>query len=236
MSGNNNIQINAAYVASWKTKNLKLLELKTDGHFLTYQNKKIDISEIYMQDILMNSNTFNFIYSMEAKDLFRIIELHTHAIQMKEKELENKVRKIKEYESTTFVQSSNENFTVEEYFEILKKDIFTSKEINQKNIFENYIKKCEEYSLYLSPAVESIYSEYKKQMAALFTKENLTPFENEVLIDYQTRLSETDKGGSTEEDDYIKKLAKAGYINATIILVMILNIGFIIAMALLGRR
>ena len=125
---------------------------------------------------------------------------------------------------------------VREYFELLKKDHLTPKELSQKNIFENRIRRCEEYSSYISPATESIYSEYKKQMAALFTKENLTPFENEVLIDYQTRLSETDKGGSTEEDDYIKKLAKAGYINATIILVMILNIGFIIAMALLGRR
>ena len=98
MSGNNNIEINAAYVASWKEKNPKLFDIKTDGHFLTYQNQKIDISEIYMQDILMNPNTFHSIFSMEAKDLFNIIELHVYAIQMKEKELENKVRRMKEYE------------------------------------------------------------------------------------------------------------------------------------------
>ena len=31
MGGNNNFQINAAYVASWKQVNPKLYEIKTDG-------------------------------------------------------------------------------------------------------------------------------------------------------------------------------------------------------------
>lgn len=98
MSSNSNTDINAAYVASWKEKNPKLFEFETDGKYLKYQNEKIDISDIYMQDILMNPNTFNAIPVIEAKDLFELIQLHIYGIQVKEKELLKKARRLKEYE------------------------------------------------------------------------------------------------------------------------------------------
>ncbi len=98
MSGNSNKEINAAYVASWKEKNPKLLELETDGKYLKYKNEKLDISNIYMQDVLINPNTFNDIPYMEVQDLFMIIKLHVYAIHVKEKQLQEKVRRLKEYE------------------------------------------------------------------------------------------------------------------------------------------
>ena len=98
MSGYSNEKINAAYVASWKEKNPKLFELETDGKYLKYKEEKIDIQEIYMQDILYNPNTFNAIPYIEAEDLFELIKLHTYAIQVKEKELTEKARRLKEYE------------------------------------------------------------------------------------------------------------------------------------------
>lgn len=98
MSGNNNFQVNAAYVAYWKQSNPKLFDLKTDGRYLYYQNEKLDISEIYMQDLLNNPNLFYNINTLESQDLFNIIKIHVTAIQMKERELENKVRRLNEYE------------------------------------------------------------------------------------------------------------------------------------------
>lgn len=98
MSGFDNSKINAAYVASWKEKNPKLFDLKMDGKHLIYYNEKLDISEIYMQDILINPNIFYNITTIESKDLFAIIKLHVYAIKIKEKELEEKTRRMKEYE------------------------------------------------------------------------------------------------------------------------------------------
>lgn len=98
MGGNNNFQINAAYVASWKQVNPKLYEIKTDGRYLYYQNEKLDISDIYMQDILSNPNLFYSMDTIEGQDLFNIIKIHVNAIKIKEKELEDKVRRLSEYE------------------------------------------------------------------------------------------------------------------------------------------
>ena len=97
MSSNEFSKINAAYVASWKERNPKLMEIKTDGQFLTYQNEIIDIRDIYMQDILSNPRIFHSITTMDAEDLFTIIKLHVCAIEMKERKLLNKARRMKEY-------------------------------------------------------------------------------------------------------------------------------------------
>lgn len=101
MSSYSNEKINAAYVASWKEKNPKLVELETNGKYLIYRDKKIEIQDIYMQDILINPNTFNSIPIIEAEDLFNLIKLHVYAIQIKEKELQKKVRRMKQYEYRT---------------------------------------------------------------------------------------------------------------------------------------
>lgn len=98
MGSNSNIDINAAYVATWKAKNPNLFDLNVKDHFLIYQNEKIDISEIYMQDILINPNLFQSIYFIESKDLFTIIKLHIDAIKIKERTLKEKVRRRKEYD------------------------------------------------------------------------------------------------------------------------------------------
>ena len=100
MSSTSIESINAAYVASWKEKNPNLLPLQTDGHYLLYQNQKIDISEIYMQDLLLNPILFQNINTIGANDLFEIIKLHINAIKIKERELKNKTRRLKNYEST----------------------------------------------------------------------------------------------------------------------------------------
>ena len=98
MGSNDNCKINAAYVASWKKKNPKLQDIETDGHYLFYINNKLDISEIYMQDILKNPNIFYSIDTMTSELLYKIIKVHIHSILIKEKQLKEKVRRYNEYE------------------------------------------------------------------------------------------------------------------------------------------
>lgn len=134
------------------------------------------------------------------------------------------------------IEPMNDIVTVEEYFAILaKKDGLTPKDTMQKNHFEEFITNCEKNPDLLSPAAQDIYAEYKKYLAALSTKENQTQLEQDIIIDYQKKVSEMEE--QEQEQDYTRKLVdKAGYVNATIILVMLLNIGFIIAMALLVNK
>lgn len=98
MSGNKNEDINAAYIAFWKQKNPKLKDIQTDGRVLTYRDEKIDITNIYMQDILKNPNIFYSIDTMESQTLIDIIKVHVYSIMIKEKELEEKVRRYNSYE------------------------------------------------------------------------------------------------------------------------------------------
>ncbi len=133
------------------------------------------------------------------------------------------------------IEQMDEAVTVEEYFTILAKEgNLTPKDIMQKKRFESFITDCEKNPDLLSPATEDVYAEYKKHLAALPSKENPTQYEKEVIIDYQRKVLEMEE--QNEQEAYTKKLDKAGYVNATIILIMILNIGFIIAMALLGSK
>lgn len=97
MSGKSNIDINAAYVASWQEKNPLLKDISLENNILSYKNEKINIEDIYMQDILMNANTFNSIYKIDGKVLFDLIKLHTFAIKIKERDLKIKLRRLKEY-------------------------------------------------------------------------------------------------------------------------------------------
>ena len=128
--------------------------------------------------------------------------------------------------------------TPEEYFTILSQERdLTPKEVMQKRIFEKeFLENCEEHSYHLSQATEDVYGEYHNRMAALISKENKTLLEIEVLEKYQKWILERENKENNEE--IVRKLSndKGGYVNATIILVMILNIGFIIAMTLLGSK
>lgn len=101
MSGNNNISVNAAYISTWKQKNPKLFDIYTNGHYLVYKNQKVDISNIYMQDILRNPHIFYHIDSIESELLFKIIQVHTYSMLIKEKQLKEKVRRYSEYGYTT---------------------------------------------------------------------------------------------------------------------------------------
>ena len=77
--------------------------------------------------------------------------------------------------------------------------------------------------------MQDVYSEYQRKLKELANKEN------NVITEYEERVPNENL---EETEDSTRKLVKnkSGYIDATVILVIILNIGFIIAMALLGNK
>lgn len=92
MNSDDNARINAAYIRNWQQHNPKLLALKTDGKTLQYENNVVDISNIYMQDLLINRNLFHNINTVDCKVLFDVIKTHTFATISKEIEMEQKLR------------------------------------------------------------------------------------------------------------------------------------------------
>ncbi len=125
----------------------------------------------------------------------------------------------------------SELITPEQYFELLSKDQLTPKETIQKNSFEMFVRRCEELSSLISPATEGVYATYLKGITKLYGKENLSAFEEKALQNYEEKLKIKKETGQKRK----LTLNQAGTINAIIIFVMLLNIGFIIAMAILGR-
>lgn len=128
--------------------------------------------------------------------------------------------------------------TVSEYMQIIsKKDekALSSEEESKKKVFEAYIEDCEFYENQfgmLSQATSDIYHRYKDELRKLQQKEKPSKLEVEVLEKFKRKME-----NKNIDNNYTRKLTnKSGYINAIVILVMILNIGFIIAMALLGNK
>jgi len=124
------------------------------------------------------------------------------------------------------------HITTSEYFSIINKETLNPEDIIKKTSYENYITLCREYEDFLSPAAQSVLSEYNSKIMELSSKENKNVYEEAVLKKFQSTFEQNNTISKTS-DGSVRKLAKDGYIDATIILAVILNIGFIIAMAMI---
>jgi hypothetical protein len=124
--------------------------------------------------------------------------------------------------------------TTDEYFNILSQDTLKPEDIAKKEHYEQYIKLCEKYENYLSSEVESILAKHNEGIMKLGNKEKKTSNEAKVLQDLQQRFENNNEVNEHKEGP-VRKLAKSGFIDATVIIVVILNVGFIIAMTILGR-
>lgn len=233
-------KINAAYVATWQQNNPKLLDIKTDGKYLYYQKESIDIEDIYMQDLFSNSELFYRMNTISAKDLFCIIKVHVYATKIKESKLNANVRRMYMDSSTTSIANSTAKaaLTVEEYFSLRDRMDLSPEEIVQKSRFEDFIKNCLEFEAYLSKDAQRILNEYNmKQLEYAAKREMNTKPEMNVesnnIVPFP--LPPQEEPELVEEQGPVRTLTKAGYINSTVILIVILNIGFIVAMAFLGR-
>lgn len=120
--------------------------------------------------------------------------------------------------------------------------------------FEKYINQCEELENgngidheggLLPDSAKPILNLYQQYITTkLKEKETRTPREERLVEKYckEQNQTEDDKNNVVpirtrmKEQNYYTPNNKAGYIDATIILVMLLNIGFIVAMTILGGR
>lgn len=122
--------------------------------------------------------------------------------------------------------------TTDEYFNILKQENLKPEDIIKKVSYEKYIKLCNEYEEFLSPAAQSILNTHNSKTMELSSKENKTPYEDAVLNEFKSTFEQNQQ--QLNNDGPVRKLAKAGYVDATIILVVLLNLGFIIAVTIIG--
>ena len=243
--GSSNKDINAAYIALWKSKNKNLVDIDTDGEYLIYQNEKIDIREIYMQDILRNPTIFTSINQMNSDTFIQIIKTHIEALKIKNIELEEKVRR---YNMNEQPISKNIDITPERYFELIAK---TEEELNSNAIYvlqiENFNKKINNFQELaeegmLTEPSESILAEYNNLTRSLLKKENRTALEDEIVKELapeqidETQNNVVQMRTRIKKNQYYTPTSNAGHIDAIIILIMLLNIGFIIAMTILGNR
>lgn len=131
------------------------------------------------------------------------------------------------------MNSQDKLISVNEYFTILGQENLKPEDLIKKNSFENYINLCKEYEDFLSPAAQSILNAYNTRVMSLNVKESKTAHEENILKDFQEAFQTTKQ--DLEQEGPIRRLAKAGYIDAAVILTILLNVGFIFAMAMLGR-
>lgn len=122
--------------------------------------------------------------------------------------------------------------TTEEYFQILSKENISDIERVQKERYERHIKFSQQYEDFLSHAAQDILTTHNSKTMELGNKENKTSHEENVLKDFQSAFES--RQNNLEHEGPVHRLAKAGFIDATIILTILLNVGFIIAMAILG--
>lgn len=125
--------------------------------------------------------------------------------------------------------------TVQEYYDLIANPNPSPVDLTKIRIYEDYMTMCRELDEkgLLPESAQKIVTEDRLHTMDLGTKENKTDHEEKVLSNFQSTFDNQNMG--KENDGPVRQLTKAGYIDATVILVVILNVGFIIAMALLGR-
>lgn len=123
--------------------------------------------------------------------------------------------------------------TLEEYRNLIAKENLTPVEMMQKEIYERFIEDQNELALRgIAPvSSEKLAAEHSQYAIELMNKPEKTTHEEKVLISFQERL----ENKKSMEADYTRIRKKAGYIDVAVLLVVILNIGFIVAMALLKK-
>ncbi len=105
----------------------------------------------------------------------------------------------------------------------------------KKDIYERFIQDQNELDeVGLAPvSSEKIASEHTQNVMSLMEKTEKTTHEEKVLNEWKERLEKPAE--NVVEGDFTRTRKKAGYIDVVVLLVVILNIGFIVAMALLKK-
>lgn len=143
---------------------------------------------------------------------------------------------------------------IDQYFEIIAKpeeevkNILKDHQTNRAfNNFEALILQAKglEKGEILPESANFILPRYYQKIFELIEKENRTPREEILVTQYYNEMKPQEEQKNNivpmrtrtkEKNDYYRPTSKAGYIDATVILIMLLNIGFIVAMTILGNR
>lgn len=113
--------------------------------------------------------------------------------------------------------------TTDKYFELsAKKELTPFEEILKEN-YEEFIELATSNEKYITPTTEKILSEYNFKVL------------NGTNLSQEPPKEEVQKE-QTPEYTLTRSMKKAGYINASVILVVLLNIGFIIAMTIVFMK
>ena len=132
---------------------------------------------------------------------------------------------------------NNNTVTTEDYFRILEQiEPLSPIDGSKKQRYRAFITMCENNLPFLDDESQQIYGEYKKELLRLYQKNNPTPLEKEEMEVYESRMNNVNTNEEEKGIGLSRTRSKAGYVDAVVILVLLLNIGFIIAMAILGSK
>ncbi len=143
----------------------------------------------------------------------------------------NNIINFEEYKNKETLNIDN-IITLEQYREINVKEHLTPVEMMQIEIYNRYIQEQNELALQgVAPiSSEKPAAEHIQYVTELIDKPIKTPNEEKVVTAFKERPAKT-----SVEPDYTRIRKKAGYIDVAVLIVVILNIGFIVAMALLKK-
>ncbi len=125
----------------------------------------------------------------------------------------------------------NSVITPTEYSELIKLENPTPVEQMQMKRYEEYIKDCDYLDdlMLLPTSAQDIYTKHNNNMLNLSSKEVLSKKEQSVLSESQNNREKQEVNGKT------RVLAKDGYIDVIVIIAVVLNIGFIVALTMLTK-
>ena len=130
---------------------------------------------------------------------------------------------------------------------INQEEVLKEEEKNKIIEFENYIKDIKRYKEYTPiPFTEEVSNRYDNQIAFLESLKERNVNQNDTLnrstkiIPIESKLEERRKKEELENENVLRltrsKQKRAGYTNASVIIFVVLNLGFLIAALLLSLK
>lgn len=126
--------------------------------------------------------------------------------------------------------------TVTEYFELAHKESLTEEEKLAMEHFEDFIVNAITYEQYASDFLKSTIALYRNSIMSLYSRNEAELAQNiENNIQQKIEEKENQIAGIKNNVRVRKMSSSSGYVSSAIILVVLLNLGFIIALTILSR-
>ena len=223
------------------TKNNNLSEIKYHNNLVEYQGKIIDISNIFVGDLM--NHDYDALPknqgSLSAEEFFCILDTNAAEIEPKRGDIKN----LNNMALTKLLSTKNKLIiNPERYFELLNKEQLTDEEYQQITDFETEVSQCMKYCDYLLPNKKTFMDDYYNRILNLqfqFQEEptkKLTQGEEHAISKYDGML----EAAKNHLVNIYKRELKptenvyqsAGYANAFIVLLSTIATGIITAITL----